>query len=214
MKRTVVFSTAFLLSATVWGQAAGARSGSAATASSAGKVGIIDIRGAITDTADAKKQLTDLQARFQPKRVELENKSRALQNEQQQLKDGGNTLSDEAKAELQQKIQRDQRDLNTAAEAAQSDFQTDQNDIAQKILEKMTPLINSYAKEHGYTLIVERSAVVFADNAADITPDIVKEYDQKFPVTASAGAPAALVPGTPATADNTRSGSAATAPPR
>lgn len=192
--KSVVFG-ALLCAVGVWAQAPNsAAAASPASIASTPKVGIINIQQAISETAEAKRDAAALRARFQPKQTELETASKDVQSLQQKLQDGGNTLSPEAKAELTRSIERKQRDLNNSAEEAQTDYNNAQQEIVNRIGGKMIQVVNSYAKQNGYSMILDAQAVVFADNAINVTQEIVKAYERQYPVTASAapttGAPA------------------------
>jgi outer membrane protein len=79
---------------------------------------------------------------------------------------------------------RDAQDLNDDAEAADGQ-------LMQEITGKMGAVIDEYAKQNGYTVVMDAAQpVLWAAETANITPDIVKLYDQKHPVP-QAAAPAA-----------------------
>ena len=60
-------------------------------------------------------------------------------------------------------------------------------------------VIDKYAKDNGYTLILDVSSpqtpVLFASNGSDITKDIIELYDKNAPPPTSA-APVTAAPGT------------------
>jgi Skp family chaperone for outer membrane proteins len=56
---------------------------------------------------------------------------------------------------------------------------------------KMGAVIDQYAKQNGYTVVIDASApLLWAAESANVTPDVIKAYDQAHPVK-SAAAPAA-----------------------
>jgi hypothetical protein len=63
-------------------------------------------------------------------------------------------------------------------------------------------VMGRYARENSFTLVIDVSSqnvVVFAAPQVDITQDIIKLYDQAFPVRAGAAAPAGATPAQPGT---------------
>ncbi len=187
-----------LVCLSVGAAAQGPASASASAASSSGKIGIINIQQAIQGSQEGKKAVADLNTEFKPKQTDLQNQSKEIQSLQQKLQDGGNTLSADAKAELTRTIESKQKDLQRAYEDAQSDYQNATNDAINRIGTKMMQIINAYAQEHGFTLILDVSSpqtpVLYASEAINITPDIIKLYDQKYPVAAAATKPAPTKP--------------------
>ena len=68
------------------------------------KVGIINIQQAIAQSADGQKAATALQAKFTPKRNELEKMNSELTALQDQLRNQEKTLSDDARNKLMRQI--------------------------------------------------------------------------------------------------------------
>ena len=66
-----------------------------------------------------------------------------------------------------------------------------QSDIVDSIGRKMLDVLDKYARESGYTVVLDSSAqgspVVYASNEMDITDTIVRLYDQAYPVKEGAG---------------------------
>ncbi|MGH9474728.1 MAG: OmpH family outer membrane protein [Terriglobales bacterium] len=156
----------------------------APTVTGPSKIGIIDIRDAILSTAEGKKLMVSLQARFAPRETVLKNAQAAITALQNQLKNGGNTMSDEAKQNLNSQIQSKERDFQQEYQNDQTDFQSAQTDVLNTVGNKMMPIIEKYAKEHGYTAIVDVSfswpqqPVLYFNPGTVITGDIVRLYDQ------------------------------------
>jgi outer membrane protein len=55
---------------------------------------------------------------------------------------------------------------------------------------KLMTVLDKYSKENSYAVVFDTSSqqtpVIYAANAVDITQDIIKLYDQNYPVKASA----------------------------
>jgi len=159
-----------------------------------GKVGIIHIQNAIISTQDGQKAASDLQARFDPKRKELEQKQNEIDALRQQLQKGSNTMSDEAKQKLMREIDGKTRSLNRETEDAQTDFDQEQQKLLQELGGRMMEVISKYARDNNYSLILDVSSpqtpVLFAANGIDITKDIVDLYDKRAPSASRAPVPA------------------------
>ena len=66
-----------------------------APAQSPGKIGVINIQGAIISTKDGQKAAGEIQSRFTPKKAELDKRQGEIGQLQDQLNRGRNTLSEE-----------------------------------------------------------------------------------------------------------------------
>lgn len=165
------------------------------------KVGIIHIQQAIISTKDGQKAAADLQQKFDPKRRELEKKQGEIQALQDQLRRGANTLSEEARQKLMREIDARTRSLNRETEDAQAEFDQEQQKILQELGGRLMQVIDKYARDNGFALILDVSSpqtpVLYAANSIDITQAIVELYDKNSP-SAQAPATAAPKPVTPA----------------
>ncbi|MFB3776858.1 MAG: OmpH family outer membrane protein [Bryobacteraceae bacterium] len=170
----------------------------AQTASQPSKVAIINLQGAISSTQDGQKAAAELQERYEPKRKALEKQQNEIQALRDQLSRGSNTMSDEAKLALQRDIDQKTKAFNRDTEDAQADFQMDQDRLLQGFFEKMQVVIDKYARDNNYALVLDissqQSPVVYATNSIDITSDVIALYDKNSP------APAAAKPAPPAKA--------------
>jgi outer membrane protein len=68
----------------------------------------------------------------------------------------------------------------------------------QELGQRIVAVIDKYAKENGYTLIMDVSSqqtpVIFAANGIDVTQDIIALYDKNAPAATSGAKPATPAP--------------------
>lgn len=197
MLRSAVLAAAFLAgSASLFAQAP------AAGSPASGKVGVLNVQGAIANTAEGKVASAELQSQFAPRQNELQNLQKQIEDIRQRLQAGGDKLSQEEQARLQRQgevltkqAQRKQEDYNDDVQAALGE-------VRERIGRKLVDILDRYARENGYVAIFDSSAqaspIIYASNQIDVTQEIVKLYDQAYPVKASAA------PAKPATAPSAK----------
>jgi outer membrane protein len=166
------------------------------------RVGIIDIQQAIVGTNEGARDFEALQKKFEPKRNELSAQNTEIETLKKQLSTQGDKMNDEARANLMKSIETKQKSLQRAAEDAQAEYQQQQNEIAQKILQKMAPVIDKYAKSNGYGLLFDSSnpwpqgPLLWATAGVDLTKTVVDAYNAQSGVAPPpAGAKPAGTPG-------------------
>ena len=159
------------------------------------KIATLDLQRAIVTTAEGKKASAQLQNKF----VGEQNELRAIQKQLQDLQNRittSHTLSDTELARLQRQaelltrqFQRKQDGLNESVDAAQSD-------VVANIAPRMQNIIERYARENGYTLVLNTSSpgtpVVYGGNQRNITDDIIRLFDQSYPVKVAGNSSAGL----------------------
>ena len=188
MIRTAALAVAGLLS-TVAVHAQGAASAGAA---SGNKIAIINVRQAIVATAEGKQASAELQSQFASRQSELEGLNKQINDLRQRLQAGGATLSDDEKARLGTQGQRMAAQLERKNNELQEDVNAAQGDVVDRIGRKMIDVLDRYARENGFVAVLDssaqNSAILYASNNIDITQDIVKLYDQAYPIKGGAAA--------------------------
>ncbi|MBM3737358.1 MAG: OmpH family outer membrane protein [Acidobacteria bacterium] len=162
------------------------------------KVGIIHIQNAIIATKDGQKAAAALQAKFDPKRKDLEKKQGDLAAKQQELNRGSNTMAEARRTQLARDIDQLQKSLQRETEDAQAELEQEQNKLLNEIGQKLMVVLEKYAKDNAYTLILDISSqqtpVLYAATGVEISKDIVDMYDKNAPGGAPAPAPLAPPP--------------------
>jgi outer membrane protein len=163
------------------------------------KVGVIHIQNAIIATQDGQKAAQALDAKFVPKQKELEKSQSEIVALQDQLRKGSNTMSEENKQKLMRDIDQRTTTLKRNNEDMQAELEQEQNRLLQDIFSKLRPVLDTYAKNNAYTLILDvsnpQTNVVYISNGIDITQEVVALYDKSTAAT-SAAKPAATPPPT------------------
>jgi outer membrane protein len=188
------------------------------------RIGVISIQDAILATNEGQKEFEALGKKFEPKRTEIKSLSDEIDSLKKQLDAQGTKTNDESRGTLVRQIESRQKTLSRTQEDAQNDFVGQQNEIAQKILQKMGPVIDKYAKDNGLSLIIDVSKpwpdgpILWAGQSVDITRPIVELYNSQSGVPAAPSASRSTTGGTRATGIGTKSATptkpATTEPPK
>jgi outer membrane protein len=193
--------TLLMGAACVFGASA-AHAQAAAPGSAAGaKLGVINVRQAIASTAEGKQAGAELQSQFAPRQNELEGLNKDINSLRQRIDASAGKLSPEEQTRLQREGETKARQLERKQSEYQEDVNAAQADVFDRIGRKMIDVLDRYARENGYVAILDTSAqntpILFASTNIDVTQDIVKLYDQAYPVKSSPAATS--TPAKPAT---------------
>ncbi len=173
-----------------------------APAVATGKIGIINIQQAIVGSNEGQRDFQALAKKVEPKQTELQKMNTEVEDLKKQLQTQGDKLNDDARSNLARSIDQKSKTLQRDYDDYQSDLQTQQNDIANRIGGKMMEVLDKYAKENGYSVVLDisspQSPVLWASNATDITKAIVDAYN------AASGVPAQAAPAARPAASTTR----------
>jgi outer membrane protein len=190
----ILAALAVIFLAPLAGIRAQATGGAAAPAPA--KIAVLNVRSAIVATAEGKQAQAQLQSQFAPKQNELQSTQKQIEDLQRRLNEGARTLSDDEKGKMQRQGELLTRRLQRDNDGLTEELNAAQGEIVDAIGRKMLDVLDRYARENGYAIVFDTSAqgtpVVYGSSQADITQDVVRLYDQAYPV--KGGAPAASAP--------------------
>ncbi len=179
---------AALLTVTALAQTGTANAASNPASATSGRVGIINIQNAIVLTNEGRRDLEALQKKFEPTQTQLNNLNQEIENLKKQLQTQGDKLNEQARADMVKNIETKQKNLQRQVEDAQTDFQGQQNEIANRIGGKLLEVLDKYAKQNGYAVIIDvssqQSPVLWAAQNTDVTKEIVDAYNAQSGVPA------------------------------
>jgi outer membrane protein len=196
--------------ATPSGPAAGAAAPALPVATGSGtRLGTINIEQAIFGSNEGRRDFEALSKKLEPKQNELKSQNDELEALQKQLQTQDGKLNEDARANLVKQIETKKKSFDRSVQDAQEEAGNQQNDIAQRILQKMAPMIVQYAKDNGFGMVVDttkpwpQSPVLWYDgDKVDITKPIIDAYNAQSGVPAPAAGtttpkPAGVRPVTP-----------------
>ena len=161
------------------------------------KIGIIYAAEAIQTTKEGQKAVDELNKSVLPKKDALDKLQASIQAETDQLRKGAATMSPDAQTKLKNDIDAKTKTLNRDTEDAQAEVEEQQGKIMQELGTKMMTVLTKYATENALAVVLDVSnqatPVLWAASEVNITNDIVKLYDAKYPLTVAA--PPAAAPG-------------------
>ena len=206
----VLLATAFVISVAALaqtGSAAAAPGAASAPTSSAPavtgtgtKVGTISMEQAIFATNEGRRDFEALSKKLEPKQNELKNQNDEIDALKKQLNAQEGKLNDDARANLVKQIETKQKSLDRQLQDAREDAQNQQNEIAQRIIQKLGPVLIKYAADNGFGVIMDtsqpwpQSPVVWWGEAVDVTKPVVDLYNSQSGVPAPASSSAAPKP--------------------
>ena len=164
------------------------------------KVGVISIQGAIVGTKDGQKASQQLETKFNPKKKEFDARQGEIGQLQDQYNKGGTVMAEDKRNQLARDIDEKKKRLERDMQDANEELQAEQQRVLQGLGQRMMAVVEKYAKDNGYTMILDDSnpntPLIYASSGIDITQDIIQLYDK----TSSNGGPmtpTANTPGSP-----------------
>jgi len=189
-----------------------APAGTATAPTGATRVAVINFQAAVFQTNEGKRNIGELQKKFDPKRAQLKAQSDEIDTLKKQLQASGDKLSDAERQNRTRSIDEKEKALQRDGEDASNDYEQEMQQAYQQVAEKVFAVVTSYASQNGFGVVLDQSAgsqqqlptVLWANPGTDITKAVIDAYNVKSGIPApptEAPAPHAVAPGshTPAT---------------
>jgi outer membrane protein len=145
------------------------------------RVGYIDLARVLARSAAgvaAREQLEREKAAMQK---EMDVKRVELDKLREELEKKGPLMTADSRREREEVMERKRRDATRLADDFQRELGRKEQQLAQKVMQDISGVIERVGKQKGYYLVLERgrAGVLFSAPEADLTDDIIKAYDQE-----------------------------------
>ena len=143
------------------------------------KVAVIDVQRVVTESDPGKQALQKLRE-LQEEKIE---QGRNMQQELEQLRDQFSkqrfTLSEEKLEEMGGEIEDREIALQRFQDDATRTLEEARRSALGRLEQQIMPIIDEIGNESGYTLIFNKfqSGLVYADDAVDITDDVIRRFN-------------------------------------
>ncbi len=161
----------------------------------AAKIAWVNLEQAIFSCDEGKKEFSEVQKFVDAKNTELENLRKETESLRNQLNVQGSKLTDEARADLESQVDAKDTNLQRFQQDTQKEIDNRRVRATNYVGKRLLPVIEKAAKEKGFNAVqyFSSSRDAWVDPSLNITEDVVKAYNQTYPVT-GAKAPAAAAP--------------------
>lgn len=154
------------------------------------KYAFINIQRIANESADGRAANEKIKA-LQDQRIrEVQDKTKAIQGNQERLERDGSVMSDQARQQLQRELERQQLDLQRFTEDAQEDVAALTQQLQMDFERKLMPIIDTLAREKDVHMVFNdiESGLVWAIPGMDLTADIIRALNAAEAPAASGGA--------------------------
>ena len=167
------------------------------------KVAFVDFQRVAQESVEGQSSTARINGLVAKKQAEGAEKAKQLQLNQQKLQQSGGVMSDQARAQLEKDIERQQREGERFQQDAQAEITELQQELQLDFQKRLIPLLQQVAQEKGLQLLLSRAdaGIVWWDPGLDLTVDLVKKLDAAPKQTAAPAAaparPASTAPARP-----------------
>jgi outer membrane protein len=133
------------------------------------KIGVIDIERTLYETPAGKRANEKFEKTRKAKQGELDKKKTDLKQADADLAKQAAVLKPEVLKQKRDELEKRFMELQEVYVKLERDLATERTNLVQDLLKQAGPIIKDIAKAEGVSIIVDQSAVVWADPAVDLT---------------------------------------------
>lgn len=155
------------------------------------KIGYVDIQRVIAESQAGKRAKERFQAQVKKAESDVQRERQDLERMRADLEKKGPLLKDEERRNLEADFQRRSVSLQRTMGDYQQDLRQKENEMMADILKELEGVVTDLGKSEKFTIILERSQILYSDQATDITAKVIEAYNNR---AASSPKPTASAP--------------------
>jgi len=142
------------------------------------KIGYVDIKTAMENTKAYQQGLKRLEALQNKKKDKLEAMRTRVSELDKELQMQSMTMSSEHQANKQQEFTRLKKEFDRELQDASDELKREKRQLDQTMFGKFYDVVRAYGKENNFGIIFPKSAIVYGDDAHEVTAAITKLLDK------------------------------------
>jgi len=143
------------------------------------KVGVVDVQQILNQSQRGQVLKQKLEQERIGRQKDLDTRQQELVKLQAEYEKQAPVLSEQAKREKKESLDRRVRDARRVAEDANRDFEKKVREAEMETTREIFAIIQEYGKDQGFSLVLERSSLIFSAASVDVTSEVIKRYDAK-----------------------------------
>lgn len=150
-----------------------------ALASAQVKIGFIDVQRAISESAAGKRAKDRFQAQVKKAEADLLKEKNELERLKADLDKKGPLLKDDERRNLEGDLQKRYVTYQRSMSDQQQDLRQKEGEMTADILKDLEKIVNEVGKAEKFTLILERSQILYSDQGIDITNKVIEVFNSR-----------------------------------
>src|ERR1051326_7334876 len=158
----------FLLASSTW-----------AAAQERVKIGFIDVQRAISESQAGKLAKDRFQAQVKKAEGDMAKEKQEIERLKGDLDKKGPLMKEEERRNLEADLQKRYVNYQRTAGDYQQELRQKESDMMADILKELEGIVNEVGKAEKFTLILERSQILYSDQGIDITNRVIELYNSR-----------------------------------
>jgi outer membrane protein len=143
------------------------------------KIGFIDVQRAISESVAGKRAREKFQLQVKKAESDLLKEKSELERMKAELDKKGPLLKEDEKRNLEGDLQKRYVTYQRSMTDQQQDLRQKEGEMTADILKDLEKIVNEVGKAEKFTLILERSQILYSDQGIDITNKVIEVFNSR-----------------------------------
>ena len=144
------------------------------------KLGVVDIRRALTEVEEGAAAKKALEKEFAETQKQLDARQDELKRMKDELDAQSTMMAPDKKQEKVGELQRKLVEVQQLYVSLQQDLSKREADATAGIVQKMEIILKQMGDEQGYDAIIERATVPYFKPSLDVTNELIRRYNSAY----------------------------------
>ena len=156
-----------------------ALSSSFAAAQERVKIGFIDVQRVIAESQPGKRAKDRFQAQVKKAEADIQKERQELERIKADIDKKGPLLKEEERRNMEADFQKRSVNLQRTMGDYQQELRQKESEMMSEILKELESVVGEVGKADKFTLILERSQILYSDQGIDITNKVIESYNSR-----------------------------------
>jgi outer membrane protein len=143
------------------------------------KIGFIDVQRALSESQAGKRARDRFQAQIKKVETDLLKEKQELERLKSELDKKSPLLKEDERRNQEADLQKRAVSYQRTMGDQQQELQQKERDMTAEILKDLEKIVNEVGKTDKFTLILERSQILYSDQAIDITNKVIEVFNSR-----------------------------------
>jgi len=150
-----------------------------AAAQDRAKIGFIDVQRAINESVAGKRARDRFQSQVKKAETDLVKEKQELERLKSEFDKKSPLLKDDERRNLEADLQRRAVNYQRAMGDQQQELRQKEGEMTGDILKELEKIVTEVGKADKFTIILERSQILYSDQATDITNKVIEVFNSR-----------------------------------
>lgn len=142
------------------------------------RLAFVDVQRALNDCNAGKKARAEFRVQIERIQSKLQKQQAEVQSLKDELEKKGMLMKDDERRNLAEEYGRKGRDFERAVKDDKDELERKDNEITGLIVRDLAFVIRDLGQKRGYTMVMEKGALLWGASAIDITDEVIRAYNE------------------------------------